>query len=289
MPVLFPVEGREVLVEIALTCYFFDRMCELEHVVDARRPEVAPSYFLGWLRQHLEEESVDVAEVLAKCNATQAQWENWRALFNRITVESLWTSWPHIALARREAPQNKLTGVQASILLKFADGRIWPLITRMATSQVAAGVLAEGNVCACLRYYAETVVGMIVTEGLDGLHRTSDDYGGDKFFDPLMALVLGMLGLDKNNFKEPKSTPAMNTILKLLESKKARDALLVLLEQPAAWELSALLAKEPELEPAARLYCSRYALLARQVVNLPLPVKEPAAMVRGAAKGGWEN
>lgn len=200
-------EAGERIVTL-LRHLFHNKFCPMNDVTEDQKGGVLPAYFYGWLHKHMILMNTDT-----ECEAAGVSLADWSNLVDIVdgggAVEQLVQQWYTIVLSTRPQPKHPLQSLNMIVVATWEDKTI--SITQSFLSKEMIQNETGFNdplTAAIMAHNFRTLLAMIVKNGLDKLHDSSQDYrftspAPEDPYDVTMGLILKHIPQLKPELQEP--------------------------------------------------------------------------------------
>lgn len=176
-----------------LTQLFHGPFNTMGQFTDEQLRTVIPSFFVNWLCTHYH--SLDKNYEAAQAGVPEETWEWFEQIVNgAVPMETLQHIWPAITLARRPKPKHEIIEATLLVMLRFADGTIFPM-SRVGVPEIMSndGITRDHD----LAYFYNSQFAAVLEDfrqmTVDMMHDAGDNFGDDKDYNAFMGVLINVL------------------------------------------------------------------------------------------------
>lgn len=201
----------EQRVEMMIHLYH-DKFLAEAQIPAAQIADVIPSFFMNWLASRF-----DTLNGVEECQAAGVEMETWQwfgtVAAGQVPTEAFMGVWPAVVMARRPAPQRKLTRVTVALLLNYDDGQIFPFQIHAYPELITDRErISDNDLGHFLHTRAQALVELVKQHGIDGLYSLGAPFGSEHNFNVLMGTLLKILPQ-----LQPEYHDSMKSYVRLLQ------------------------------------------------------------------------
>lgn len=184
-----------------------------ENLTDAQLPDTIPSFFMNWLVSHFE--LLPKEQLATEAGVSLDAWD-WFGMMasGAVPVESLVGVWPAVTTSRRPLPQHVVESAAVVLLVRFTDGRIFPMTTICHRAAMTPGeVPRDCDLAYFLTDRCRDSIDEVRKTSIDQMYERGSEFGDNQNFEQFMGLLLTLI----NTQVQPQLRPTMLNYVRLFQ------------------------------------------------------------------------